>query len=194
MTTAIKKPSLGPLDTICRSSPGNFLDSQLGGASCESLNQGFDDGILTCAADCMSFETSSCKTTCGNQIIGGAEQCDGISLADQSCAAQGFVIGALGCNDDCTFDTSACLNEFCGDGAANGGEPCDGSDLTGQSCTDHGFLGGTLRCYAGCDDFDTSDCTSCGDNIINGEEACDGGSGSTTTAARPRSFYPRMVQ
>jgi hypothetical protein len=117
-------------------------------------------------------------SNCGNGLIEGTEECDGIDLAGESCVTQGFVGGSLGCQADCTFDTSLCTGvPVCGDNTAEGTEVCDGTDLAGEDCVSQGFTGGTLGCLADCTGFDTSGCTGgpvCGDNIAEGTEACDG--------------------
>jgi len=46
---------------------------------------------------------------CGNNVIEGAEVCDGTSLAGETCFSQGFHIGTLTCNASCTgYATSQC--------------------------------------------------------------------------------------
>ena len=89
--------------------------SDLAGASCASL--GFDAGILSCAADCASYDVSSCTTdstdpaVCGNGIIEADEQCDGTNLGGSSCVSLGYSGGNLSCNGSCRFDTAACTED-----------------------------------------------------------------------------------
>lgn len=45
---------------------------------------------------------------CGNGVVDGSDQCEGLDLAGQSCAGLGFAGGALACTSGCAFDTSAC--------------------------------------------------------------------------------------
>ena len=79
---------------------GTFLD----GASCQS--RGFDDGVLGCAPNCLTFDESAC-TDCGNNVREGAENCDGDDLGTASCSSLGFAGGTLVCSA-CAFDTTGC--------------------------------------------------------------------------------------
>ncbi|MCK4968589.1 MAG: TrbC/VirB2 family protein, partial [Candidatus Aenigmarchaeota archaeon] len=72
------------------------------------------DGIccneLCCVGRCAQIdERWLCLTDCGNDIIDGAEQCDGENLAEQSCEDLQYTGGDLSCNPDCTFNVSQCL-------------------------------------------------------------------------------------
>ena len=91
-------------------------DDDLNGENCTT--QGFDLGVLFCAADC-SFDNSFCDYSateeCGDNIIqtpnddGLNEICDGIDLGGEDCTTQGFDFGTLDCLTDCTgFDTGGC--------------------------------------------------------------------------------------
>jgi hypothetical protein len=48
---------------------------------------------------------------CGDSIIEGSEECDGLELNNQTCETQGFDEGSLSCNLDCSFDKSDCVIE-----------------------------------------------------------------------------------
>lgn len=80
-------------DGIVDVAAGEICDDQnLGGRTCAS--EGFTAGILTCNADCTSFDTDSC-TTCGDTFIEGCEQCDDGNLipgdgCDSQCQAEGW--------------------------------------------------------------------------------------------------------
>ena len=82
----------------------------------EITGSSFDDGTATVELDHFSFLTVAAGTpaACGNGLIDGSEQCDGINLRGESCETQGFVGGTLGgtlggCAADCTaFDISGC--------------------------------------------------------------------------------------
>jgi hypothetical protein len=78
----------------------------LQGQSC--LSRGFSDGPLGCAADCHSFDTTSC-TRCGNGVVEVNEQCDGQDLAGATCQSLGAGAGVLSCTPTCAFNTSACV-------------------------------------------------------------------------------------
>ncbi len=53
------------------------------------------------------------SSTCGDGEIGGAEQCDGDELGEQTCVGLdlGFTGGTLACGDACTFDASMCVSD-----------------------------------------------------------------------------------
>ena len=79
----------------------------LKGETCETL--GFEGGDLSCASDCMGFDTSGCTGACGDGEVTGAEVCDGGDLGGETCETLGFEGGDLSCGSDCMeFDTSAC--------------------------------------------------------------------------------------
>lgn len=64
---------------------------------------------------------------CGNNIVDGGEECDGINLNDKTCITQGYSRGALACRANCSFDTSGCITDQPapsgqGGGAAAGGQ------------------------------------------------------------------------
>ncbi|MFM7141442.1 MAG: DUF1566 domain-containing protein [Alphaproteobacteria bacterium] len=96
---------------------------------------------------------------CGDGEVNAiAEQCDGVDLDGESCAALGFSGGALACSGACRFDTSACTTTSgCGNGSIETPEQCDGAAFGGASCASLGFASGALACTAGCG-FDTSTC------------------------------------
>ena len=54
---------------------GNDLDDE----TCQT--QGYDLGTLACAADCH-FDTTDCseQPVCGNDLVQGNEDCDGVDL------------------------------------------------------------------------------------------------------------------
>lgn len=149
--------------------------AELGDATCESIDKGFDGGDLACADDC-TFDTSACvMATCGNDLIEGTEVCDGTDVGSD-CASEGFPLGGeLGCLKNCSdYDTSGCLSQVCGNDTAEGDESCDGADLAGVTCESIGFDGGALACADDCNGFDTAGCYSCGDGVASGAEVCDG--------------------
>ena len=129
----------------------------------EITGSSFDDGTATVELDHFSFLTVAAGTpaACGNGLIDGTEQCDGINLRGESCETQGFVGGTLGCAADCTaFDVNGCtVGPVCGDNVDELPEVCDGTDLAGEDCASQGFAGGTLGCKVDCTGFDTSGCT-----------------------------------
>ena len=138
----------------------------LAGETC--LSQGFTDGTLACAPDCLSFDTSGC-TTCGDGILDqGFEQCDGQDFGGDTCEGAGFDGGTLSCSSDCqTISTSDCTT--CGDGVVEGAEQCDPNGTF--QCTAPFNLGNQV-CNACI--LDQSLCSTCGDGLIEGTEICDG--------------------
>lgn len=147
--------------------------TEIGAETC--MSQGFDDGTLLCANDCMAYDTSNCFE-CGNGVAEPNEECDGPDLDGLTCddftpGGKTPSGGSLSCNGNCTFNTDACT--YCGDDVAEGTEDCDGSDLSGGTCENQGFDGGTLSCSA-CS-YDTSSCTECGNGVVEAGEDCDDG-------------------
>ncbi len=85
---------------------GTDLDSQ----TCST--QSFVSGTLACASNCLSFDTSACVglgPVCGDGIVNGSEQCDGVALNGATCVSEGYASGTLACNGSCVFDTAACV-------------------------------------------------------------------------------------
>lgn len=144
----------------------------LGDETC--VSQGFDDGELSCAADCSGYDTRGCLTAvCGDGVAVGRELCDGSDTADATCRSEGFDSGTLACQDDCaTFDTGGC--GMCGNNQVDGAEACDGVWLQGADCFSQGFDSGTIGCAVDCQSYDTSACGLCGNDILDGTEICDG--------------------
>jgi len=107
-----------------------------GDNSCRT--EGFFDGSLACAENCLSFDTAACVTNvCGNRTVEGPEVCDGAGTAVRSCASfsEGettYVGGVVGCAEDCSaFDLTGCVTEPIaeeddtdGDGVANADDNC----------------------------------------------------------------------
>ncbi|MEK6918181.1 MAG: cohesin domain-containing protein [Nanoarchaeota archaeon] len=60
---------------------------------------------------------------CGNGIVEGIEQCDGINLSSQTCTtiSGGFTGGSLSCMGSCVFDTFACTTGSSSSGSSGGG-------------------------------------------------------------------------
>lgn len=59
-------------------------------------------------------------TVCGNGTIESGEQCDGLSLAGETCISRGYTAGNLSCNANCTFNTSGCTSGGGGGGGGGG--------------------------------------------------------------------------
>jgi hypothetical protein len=118
--------------------------TDFGGSSCQT--EGFAEGELVCADDCLGFSTSGCYI-CGDGALQGPEECDGDAGSGTHCEDLGFTEGEISCvMATCLFDTSLCT--LCGDGMQAGNESCDGADFGGDTCASIGFDGGTLDCDA----------------------------------------------
>lgn len=105
--------------------------ADVGGATCQS--RGFDEGILTCAANCASLDTSGCAS-CGNDVLEGSEECDGQALGGAQCSdlspgVGNWSRGTLSCNAQCELDDSECC-----------------SDVPGQQCDGDVQCCGSLQC------------------------------------------------
>jgi hypothetical protein len=121
-------------------------------AACLDLSAGqCADGRVCPATWRCDDESHTCiPPGCGDGVVAGAEQCDGILETDCTGIGLGFYDpGELVCRSDCTFDTSRC-GARCGDRTINGPEVCDGMPPAGVSCIDYGFQIGRLDCSAAC--------------------------------------------
>lgn len=135
--------------------------ADLAGQDC--LSQGFGGGgVLACAGDCGSFDTSGCISAfCGDDVAQVPEACDGPDLAGQTCIELGVspsgtvsnccFAHAAGCDDAacqttvCAADPFCCNNSWDNICAREGAELCDPALCPDPTCT------GTCT-------FDTSTC------------------------------------
>lgn len=147
---------------------GDALD----GATCRS--QGFDEGTLSCRADCSDYDRSGCVSFgCGNGVLDEGEACDGEDLGGVTCQGMGFESGTPTCSNDCSeIDLGECGT--CGNVIVDGDEVCDGIVLFGQTCESQGYSSGQLGCSADCLTYDFAGCIVCGNDVIDGVEPCDG--------------------
>lgn len=123
------------------------------------------------ASDASVGSESTGATVCGNGIVEGDEECDGLDLVGEDCTTRGFASGILRCSE-CSLDASECTN--CGNGVLDADEPCDGERSNGQTCATEGFFAGDLACTPTCE-LDTSRCHECGDAVIDDDEICEAG-------------------
>jgi hypothetical protein len=77
--------------------------SNLADQTCRTL--GFEEGQLTCGANCL-FVKTLCSRRCGNGQLDANEACDG-ALGIPACPTY----GANRCSDTCVIDTSNCLTQ-----------------------------------------------------------------------------------
>ncbi len=147
--------------------------SNLGGATCTSINQGFTGGALSCADDC-TYDVTECiaPPDCGNGMIDAGEACDGALLNGGTCQNQGFASGTISCTTGCQYNTGQCYT--CGNGLIENAEECDGTNFGGMTCLSLGHDGGLLSCAANCLSINQNACSDCGDGIIESPEVCDG--------------------
>src|SRR3989344_3955901 len=158
--------------------------SSLAGQSCNT--RGFTGGTLSCAANCLSFNTNLCTTTlCGNNVVETGEVCDGSSLAGQSCSTRGFTGGTISCSVDCrSFNTNLCTTTLCGNNVVETGEVCDdGNTASSDGCSNSCVIESGFTCTgtpSSC--VRTPSPSVCGNGIREGSEACDDGNTVTETS------------
>ncbi len=102
--------------------------TELAGATCENINQGFTGGTLACANDC-TLDTSGCTTACQDACDLDNRVCDGDTLrvcetnaetgctewvdtdctaASQTCMVIGGEAQCAACQDACVLDEERC--------------------------------------------------------------------------------------
>ncbi|GEM_PF-5978305 len=136
--------------------------TNLNGQTCQS--RGFSGGTLSCAPNCLSYNTSACYT-CGNNVRQTGEVCDGSDLGSQTCITQGFNGGTLSCSSNClSFNTNNCTNTVCGNSVCQQGE----TELNcSVDCTVCGNgICGEQENQSNC----PQDCTICGDGYCQAGE------------------------
>ena len=91
----------------------------------------------------------SARAVCNNNVIEGAEECDGTAMNSRSCVSSGFTGGDIACNN-CRYDFSGCtgdvFNGVAWFNALTTTEMTPGTGLNfdqtqvGEFCTLHGFI------------------------------------------------------
>ena len=81
--------------------------TDFGGLACHDY--GFNEGELTCSADCNTITTGFCST-CGNSVREGYEQCDASDFGGNSCSTFGYNTGTLSCSGGCNVVLTACAS------------------------------------------------------------------------------------
>jgi hypothetical protein len=159
------------------------------GHTCRSLGQGFDGGVLGCAADC-TFDTSGCLGCDDLCDFDGQTRCNAGGSGVETCGV--VASGCLGwVNTDCPTAAPFCVEdegaaacaEACTDACALDATRCNGDDtgvetcVTGPAgCTEWRATacgGDTPVCVA---DGDGARCTAilCADDCPAGETRCNG--------------------
>ena len=106
------------LDLAGCARPGNGIvdaredcdGADLGGRSC--VNFGFNGGQLRCGPCTLddpscTFDTSLCTGFCGDGVLNGDEECDGL-VQTQTCTDLGAVAGVVECDATCRATTDKC--------------------------------------------------------------------------------------
>jgi len=78
-------------------------------------------GVRPVVVQAITVEVTANVIGCGDTIISGGEQCDGLNLGGSSCSALGFTSGTLSCTSACTFNTSQCVMSSGSSGGGSGG-------------------------------------------------------------------------
>jgi len=102
--------------------PGEQCDgSDIGGATCHSINPMYTSGIPKCRSDCH-YDLSSCGY-CGDGKVEAGEECDPPDMGTGTCFSKGFACGTLKCDPHtCKYITSGCGKH--NDGICNCKENC----------------------------------------------------------------------
>ena len=119
--------------------------------SCTDGRDNDGDGRTDCDdTDCWG--TPECpENQCGDNAVGGTEECDGSDLDGYTCEDLGYDGGALDCAEDCTLVVTGCTGDaVCGNGIIDGIELCDGAALGDHTCVDFGYTCGAVTCDASC--------------------------------------------
>ena len=158
-----------------------------GSNTCEKVVGSGSTGILKCAPNCKSIDTSGCSidASCGNDKIDNGEECDGSLIPGNktSCSDwdETYTAGQVTCNANCTLNYQLCQSAgSCGNGTLDGDEVCDGTKFLNNKTSCHTLFPdlyekGQVTCTDSCE-YDTSACLSwCGNGSVNGKvgEVCD---------------------
>lgn len=70
----------------------------------------FSRKIIIKASELSIISATVKISVCGNAIIEGGEDCEGLDLNSQTCETLGYAYGTLSCDISCAFDTSLCVS------------------------------------------------------------------------------------
>ncbi len=112
------------------------------------------DGTITGTEECEPADDGACPdrcqldcscgvipSTCGNDIIDGNDDCDGLDLGGETCQSLGFGGGLLVCSAGCGLDVSGCSPLALGSFSATGQTICWDSSGTVIPCAGSGHDG-----------------------------------------------------
>lgn len=71
--------------------------------------QDLHDALDRFANDQLTINCGPGINSCGNAVVDGTDDCDGVDLGGATCVTIGFRSGTLACGADCHFDVSGCL-------------------------------------------------------------------------------------
>jgi len=169
--------------------------------SCYVTGTGSCEPRVELAESCRGNPISS-GGTCGDGVVGPAEQCEVGNAKTEPCASggrPGFTVST--CSPTCAWERGACQVARCGDGVQQGkctndqklcvrnadcgaGGTCSFT-LPGAEACDDGSLNGTYNhCNASCSAYSSR----CGDGVIQTGEVCDNGD-SPFSGATPNGQY-----
>lgn len=117
-------------DEICDKGNPPMIPFDVGTATCPMF--GYQDGYVTCADDCLAYDTEWCYT-CGNGTKERAEECDTADFGDQTCESFGFNSGILSCTLQCRLNIMDCYNIANVPGGTSGGAIGGGGSRGGGS-------------------------------------------------------------
>ena len=149
---------------------------------------------LRCNAKCQLDMSAACNAVCGNGMIEGDEQCDGLAMPTVNAACTNPDLTKLVCQNCRIVDNGICgtpaktkpawYAETCGNGQLDGGEICDGDIIasTAKICPTNMIPKGNpvFKCLDSCRGVDISGAcvfgngAVCGNGVLEGDEACDG--------------------
>ena len=172
-------------------SKGEVCDgTNLNHKTCAKIVGEGSTGVLACAADCKTFDTSGCTEAkyCGDGKINvTGEECDTNTFQtgsnDCSDFSSIYESGKLSCTSGCKVNTDACKRKpYCGDGSVNNDELCDGTKfLNGRTnCATWDpdrYISGKVSCNNDCTlNYDAcmeKPSVKCGNGVLDDEEFCD---------------------
>lgn len=78
------------------------------GSSTGATGSMFSGDEMTIGDSVASAETAV-GAVCGNEMLEGVEECDGVNWNGATCESLGYASGSLACTEGCKFDVDGCL-------------------------------------------------------------------------------------